>query len=102
MTSPRSEIDSELYVKLAPGHEATKHKTGVPLAVKLKRSTYDLAQSPVLQDITIDAALLGIAFKSIFSDPCVYTYGGGRTFTIPTLYVDDIPVTGRSGEWSSS
>ena len=87
-----------MYAKLAPGQEATDGKTGVPLVMKLKRSLYGLAQSPVLWYDTIDAALLGIGFTPTLSDPCVYTHGSDDTFAILTLHVDDILITGRSEE----
>lgn len=45
---------------------------------------------------TIDVGLLGIGFTPTWSDPCVYTHESDDTFTILTLYIDGILISGRN------
>lgn len=94
----RRKISSEVYIKLIPGQEATYHKTGIPLVMKLRRSLCGLARSPVFWGATIDAELLGIGFSptSTLSDPCTYRHGSGDTLEILTLHFGAIVIARRS------
>ena len=91
----QAHIDKDVYVKPAPGHDPRDPKTGGVMVYKLERSLYGLAQSPVLWYDTIDGVLIVIGFSPTHSDPCVYVHGSGDTLIILTLYVDDIPLTGK-------
>ena len=88
-------IDKDVFVEPASGHDPRDFKTGEVIAYKLQRSLYGLAQSPMLWYDTIDGVLVVIGFRPTQSDPCVYTHGSGVTLVIPTLYVDDILITGK-------
>ena len=44
---------------------------------------------------TIDKHLVEIVFKSLRSDPCVYTYSERGAIYILTLYVDDVLLLGK-------
>ena len=62
---------------------------GAPMVMRLLKSLYILRQSPTNWWNTIDEHLVEIGFKSLKSDPCVYTYSEGSD-VILALYVDDI------------
>lgn len=92
----QSEIDTDVWVKPAPGDQGVRHPTtGEIMVYKLQRSLYGLAQSPVLWYDTIDGVLLVVGFHPTQSDPCVYTHGSGNTLVLLTLYVDDILISGK-------
>ena len=53
------------------------------------------SQSPTNWWNTIDKHLVEIGFKSLKSDPCVYTYSECGAIYILTLYVDDVLLLGE-------
>ena len=59
------------------------------------KSLYGLRQSPTNWWDTIDKHLVEIAFKSLKSDPCVYTYSDCGAIYMLTLYVDDVLLLGK-------
>eukprot|EP00903_Cladosiphon_okamuranus_P017944 g16511.t1 len=71
-------------------------RNGQPLVWKLKKSLYGLRQSPSVWNLTIDKDLRGKGYTPTASDPCVYTKGSGNSYVMPTLFVDDIVLTGPS------
>lgn len=74
----KSPVKGEVNVKMAPGQEETDYKTGASMVRKLKRGQYGLTQSLALRygaiDPSFDPALLGMAFTTTASDPCIFTY----------------------------
>ena len=74
-----ADVEEEVWVKMAPGYEAKGEATGAPLVMKLLKSLYGLKQSPKNWHGTIDTFLVGIAFKALKSDPCVYIFNGTTT-----------------------
>ena len=91
----QSLVDKDVFVEPAQGHDPRDSKTGEVMVYKLQRSLYGLAQLSVLWYDTIDGELVVIGFRPTQSYPCVYTHGSGFTLVILTLYVDDIPITGK-------
>ena len=89
-----AEVVEEVYVKMAPGYEEFD-ENGVPLVMRLLKSIYGLNQSPTNWWNTIDKNVMEIGFKSLKSDPCVYTFSEGRHLVILTLYVDDVLLLGK-------
>lgn len=74
----------KVFVKQAPGFEITRDD-GVQLVMKLNKSLYGLAQSPLNWWNTIDPKLVEIGFEPLKSDPCVYLYNHKNTVVIITL-----------------
>ena len=62
--------------------------------MRLLKILYGLRQSPTNWWNTIDKPLVEIGFKSLKSDPCVYTYSECRANYILT-YVDDVLLLGK-------
>ena len=89
-----ADVTEEVYVKMAPGYEEFD-ENGVPMVMRLLKSLYGLRQSPTNWWNTIDEHLVEIGFKSLKSDPCVYTYSEGGDIIILTLYVDDVLLLGK-------
>ncbi|MEP5625713.1 MAG: reverse transcriptase domain-containing protein, partial [Hyphomicrobiales bacterium] len=67
-----------------------------PFVMKLRKSLYGLRQSPNIWNKTIDNDLREMGFAPTISDPCVYTKGHGESYTMLTLFVDDLLTTGPS------
>ena len=83
-----ADVTEEVYVKMAPGYEQFDENV-VPLIMRLLKRLYRLRQSPTHCWNKIHKHLVEIVFKSLKSDPCVYTYSEyGAIYTL-TLYVDD-------------
>ena len=80
---------------MAPGYEEFDDN-GVPLVMRLWKSLYGLRQSPTNWWNTIDEHLVKIGFKSIKSDPCVYTYSESGVSFILTLYVGHVLFLGKN------
>ena len=96
-----ADVEEKVWVKMALGYEAMDEATGTPLDVKLLKSFYGTKQSPKNWHGTIDTFLMGIGFKALKSDPCVYIFNGKITMkqrlsagddsaVILTVYVDDV------------
>lgn len=88
-----ADIEEDVFVEMAPGY-ATTDKNGVRFVMKLEKSLYGLAQSPLNWWKTIDPRLIEIGFAPLKSDPCVYIYDRDGVVIIITLYVDDLLVAG--------
>ena len=80
---------------MAPGYE-TYDKSEVPFVMKLKKSLYDLRQSPKNWFGTMDDHLSNIGFRSLKSDPCVYVSEDKSGTAILTFYADDILLLGNN------
>ncbi|CAN0460138.1 unnamed protein product, partial [Discosporangium mesarthrocarpum] len=90
----QSELKEEIYVRQPRGFE--KHSPSVaPYVCRLRRSLYDLCQTPASWLSTIHQFLLDIELKSCLADPCVYVKGSGTVILV--LYVDDI-ISGASSD----
>ena len=63
--------------------------------MRLLKILYGLRQSPTNWWNTIDKPLVEIGFKSLKSDPCVYTYSECGAMYILTLYFDDVLLLGK-------
>ena len=86
-----------MYVKTPPGYGSVDAATGLPQVMKLKTSIYELRQSPRNWFNTINDSLKHMGFTPTTSDPCVYTFGTSETFSILTLYVDNLlPLGGNA------
>lgn len=93
-----ADITEEVYVKMVPGYEKFD-ENGVPLAMRLLKTLYDLRQSPSNWWNTIYEHLVKHGFKrfkTLKSDLCVYTYLKGGAIVIPTLYIDDVLLLGQN------
>ena len=84
-----TDVTDEIYVKMAPGYEQFD-ENGVPLVMRFLKSLCGLRQSPTNWWNTIDKHLVEISFKSLKSNPCVYTYSERGAIYILTLYVDNL------------
>ena len=62
--------------------------------MKLGKSLYGLARSPVNWFRTIDSVLISIGFVPLKSDTGIYIYNHDGVIIILTLYVDDLLVIG--------
>ena len=85
-------LQNKVYVNTPPGYGSIDAATGFH-AMKLK-IVCGLRQSPRNWFNTTNDSLDNIGFTATTSDPCVYTIGISDTFTILTLYVDDLLLLG--------
>ena len=83
-----------MCTKQAPGFEKIDKAANRPLVMKVRKSLYGLRQYPSVWNGTTDKDLQTMDFPSIVSDPCVYTKRIGNNCTRPTLFVDDLLITG--------
>ena len=58
--------------------------------MRLFKRLYGLRQSPTNWWNTIGKHRVETGFKSLKSDPCIYTYSECGAIKIPTLYVNDV------------
>ena len=86
------ELKETVYMKQPEGYE---EKAKEDLVCKLKRSIYGLKQSPRCWNHTLDSQLKKMGFAQSNSDPCLYISITEEPFII-AVYVDDIPLAGRS------
>ena len=70
-----------VYIKTALGYEQFG-ENGVPMTARLLKSLYGLRQSPSNWWRTLGGHLVGIGFKSLKSDLCVYIYSEGSEIGI--------------------
>ena len=90
-----AKVEEEVYGKMVPEYEEFSND-GVPTVMRLLKSLYGLRQSPRCWYGTVDKHVVEIGFKSLKSDPCVYTYSEGCAIYVLTLYVDDILLLGKT------
>lgn len=88
-----TDVDEEVYVKMAPGFETTTEE-GIPLVMMLLKSLYGLRESPRNWFGTIDGHLKETGFTPLKSNPCVCIYSFGGKLVILTLYLDDFLLLG--------
>ena len=91
-------LQENVYTKQEPGFEKINTSTGQPFVMKLRKSLYGLRQSPNVWNNTMDNDLRKMGFTPTVSDPCVYTKGQDASYTMLTLFVDDLLITGPSDE----
>ena len=89
------ELQEEVYMKQPEGFVA---KSQEGLVCKLKRSIYDLKQSPRCWNSALDNHLKKTGFVQATGDPCLYMASEGEMFVV-AVYVDDIVLAGRSDKW---
>ena len=79
-------LDEEIYMQQLDGYinPGKEH-----LACKLKKSLYDLKQSPRCWNKAFREYMEMIEFKQSMADPCVYVQTGGM-MTLIAVYVDDL------------
>ena len=88
------DVTEEVYIKKARVYEQFEGN-GVPMAMRLLESLYGIRQSPTNWWTTIDIHLVEKGFKSLISDPYVYTYTECGAIYILTLYVVDALFLGK-------
>ena len=84
----------EVYVKTPPGYRSVGATTGLLQVMKLKKSIYELRQSPRNWFNTINDSLKDVGLTLTTSDPCVYTFCTSETFSMMPLYVEDLLLLG--------
>ena len=87
-------VQEKVYVKTTPGYGSVDVANGRHHVMKLHKSIYGLRQSPRNWFNTINDSLKDMRFASNMSDPCVYTFDTSDTYSILTLYVDDLLLLG--------
>eukprot|EP00253_Pinus_taeda_P033577 PITA_33577 len=91
------ELHEETYMEQPPGFTQTNSN----LVCQLKKSLYDLKQSPRAWYAKMDNFLLDTGFSRCHSDNTVYTKKVGKYFIILVLYVDLI-LTGSDPNFMSN
>jgi hypothetical protein len=86
------ELKEDIYMIQPEGFQIKGHEEKV---YKLKRSLYGLKQSSRQWYLKFHQAILEIGFKVSPLDHCVYICNENDKFTILSLYVDDILLTGN-------
>ncbi|CAM9927616.1 unnamed protein product [Sphacelaria rigidula] len=89
-------LQETVFCRQPPGFETFDPTTGEPQAMRLKRALYGLRQSPNVWSVTMNTELRKMFFLARASDPCGYTKGYHEGYVMPTLYVDDVLMTGLS------
>jgi hypothetical protein len=68
------------------------------LVFKMKKSLYRIKQSPMMQYTKIDTYMLGLGFKRIKEDHCLYFKLIGDHLIYLVLYVDNMLLIGNDKE----
>jgi hypothetical protein len=86
-----SEMDRKIYMQQVMGYEDV---TRADYVLLLLRSLYGLKQSPRLWHQTIHPFLLGIGFRALDADPCIYFKGSAaeNNLQLISLYVDNLGI----------
>ena len=75
---------------MAPGYEVKDDATGPPLVIDILKSLYGLKQNLKNFHVTIDTFLVGIGFKVLKRNPCVYIFNGTTTMKQEVVTNDDL------------
>jgi hypothetical protein len=86
------ELKEDIYMLQPKDFQIKGHEEKV---YKLKRSLYGFKQSSRQWYLKFHQAILEIGFKISLLDHCVYICNENNKFTILSLYVDDILLTGN-------
>ena len=81
------ELTEEIYMKQPPGYVQTGKEK---LVCKLRKSIYDLKQSPRCWNEKLRDHLKSAGFKESGADPCVFIQSGQKDLKIIAVYVDDL------------
>jgi hypothetical protein len=87
------DLEEEIYMKQPEGFVVKGKKE---LVCKLKKSLYDLKQSPRMWYQKFDTYILGLGFVRSRVDHCVYSKKVGNHFIYVVLYVDDMLLVGNN------
>ena len=87
------DIEEEIYMKQTEGFIV---KGNIELVFKLKKSLYDLKQSPRMWYQKFDTYILGFGFVRSKVDDCVYSKQVGDHFINIVLYVNDMVLIGNN------
>jgi hypothetical protein len=84
-------IDHELYMAQPDGFN-----DGSGRVCKLNKAIYGLKQASRCWNSEVHATLLGLGFKQLHGDPCLYILRQGDSIIILFLYVDDMGIASNS------
>jgi Reverse transcriptase (RNA-dependent DNA polymerase) len=94
-------LDNDIYMKVLEGikiPEAFKSKSREMYSIKLKRSLYGLKQSGRMWYNRLGEYLIKEGYKSNLISPCIFIKRSISSFTIITVYVDDLSIIGSPEE----
>ena len=87
-----AKVEEKVYVEMAPGYEKFNNDV-VPKVMRLLKRLYGLRHNPRCLYGTADKHVVAIDFKSLKSNPCVYTYSEGSPIYVLTLYGYNVLLT---------
>lgn len=79
------ELQETIFIKCPEGYSIPDSKT-----MRLRKSIYDLRQSPKCWNATFDKFVASLGFVKSKADPCLYVLHRGDEIVYMLLYVDDI------------
>jgi Reverse transcriptase (RNA-dependent DNA polymerase) len=94
-------LDNDIYMKVPEGlkmFEAFKSKPRKMYSIKLKRLLYGLKQSGQMWYNRLSEYLIKEGYKSNIISPCIFIKQSISSFTIITVYVDDLNIIGSPEE----
>jgi hypothetical protein len=89
------DLAEEVYVQQPPGFIATGHER---MVLKLHKALYGLKQAPRAWNAKLDSSLLTLGFSRSECEHGLYTRGNGESRLVVGIYVDDLIITGKSGD----
>lgn len=92
----QGKVEKYVFVRQAKGYETIDRETGLPLTMNLKKSLYELRQSPLNFGNAFAKGIKEIGFLALRSDPCMYVHGEGPTYAVLCVYVDDCTLAGNT------
>ena len=87
------DLEEEIYMNQPEGFVVKGKKE---IVYKLKKSLYDLKQSPRMWYQKFDTYILRLGFVRSRDDHCVYSKKVGNHFINVVLYVDDMLLVGNN------
>ena len=88
------EVNGKIYVRQAPGYEVPGD--GTQLVYELDKSVYGLRQSARQWFRKLTGVLIGLKFRQLLTDRCVFIRRTGDAILIVVVFVDDGMLTSNS------
>jgi hypothetical protein len=89
------DLKEEVYVHQPAGFVDDENPGKV---LKLRKALYGLRQAPRAWNAKLDSSLVSLGFKRCQLDHALYRRGSGDSYLLVGVYVDDLIITGATGD----
>jgi hypothetical protein len=89
------DLKEEVYVHQPAGFVDDENPDKV---LKLRKALYGLRQAPRAWNAKLDSSLVSLGFKRCRLDHALYRRESGNSYLLVGVYVDDLIITGATGD----